>query len=177
VVSAIEHDGRPPRSVVLDLLKVAVAAGDGVIADLPGVLAERAHLEEVPKRVPEDQQDAARSAVPARTTLLDPRRPARDLLEHLLDGFASCQLIYAEYADDDLDDDDPFADDLDDEDGFGDVDDGADDMSDVDDDEEHEDDERRERVAAEFVDLVRDQTEATRIRLNPTSPGSGSGLG
>lgn len=37
---------------------------------------------------------------PVRATLLDPRRPARDLLEHLLDGIASCRLLFTEYADD-----------------------------------------------------------------------------
>ena len=131
------------RSVVLDLLKVAVPGGDGAIADLPGVLAERARFEEILQRVPPDRRDATRAAEPARTTLLDPRRPARDLLEHLLDGIASCHLIYAECAEDD--------DDLDEEDDFGDSDDDED-LSDVD-EEEGEDDDRRARVAAGAVAL------------------------
>lgn len=37
-----------------------------------------------------------------RATVLDPRRPARDLLEHLLDGIASCYLRYCEYANEEL---------------------------------------------------------------------------
>jgi hypothetical protein len=75
-----------------------VAAAEGVIADLPAVLADRAALEELVDRLPADQRREALAAEPARTTLLDPRRPARDLLEHLLDGVSSCHLLYAEYA-------------------------------------------------------------------------------
>lgn len=37
-----------------------------------------------------------------RATVLDPRRPARDLLEHLLDGIPSCYLRYCEYANEEL---------------------------------------------------------------------------
>jgi hypothetical protein len=68
VVKAIEVDGRPPQSVVLELLRVAVAAGEGVIADLPEVLAERTRLEDVLLRVPAEQRGAARAGVPARAT-------------------------------------------------------------------------------------------------------------
>jgi hypothetical protein len=159
VVKSVEVDGRSPQSVVLELLRVAVAAGEGVIVDLPGVLTERSHLEEVLQRLPADQRDAARAGVPARATLLDPRRPARDLLEHLLDGIGSCHLIFAEYADDDLLDEED-APDLDDTDN-------DDDLSDVDESEDEAADEaRRERVAVEFANLVRDQADATRSRLN-----------
>jgi hypothetical protein len=38
-------------------------------------------------------------ASPGVATLLDPRRPAQDLLEHLLDGINSCWLLNDEYAD------------------------------------------------------------------------------
>ena len=55
---------------------------------------------------PPTSRDETLAAEPVRATLLDPRRPARDLLEHLLDGIASCHLLYAEYADDDLDEED-----------------------------------------------------------------------
>ena len=142
VVESIEDGGRAPRQVVLELLRVAVAAADGVIADLPGVLAERARWKELVKRLPSDQLDATRAAEPARTTLLDPRRPARDLLEHLLDGIASCRLLYAEYADD-----------LDDE------------TDDLDLDGDIEADGRRANLAAEFAEIVRGQAAATHARL------------
>jgi hypothetical protein len=146
VVNAIEADGRSPRTAVLELLQTAVAAAHGEITDLPGVLAERSHLEQILQRVPADQRDAARAGVPARATLLDPRRPARDLLEHLLDGIGACHLLFAEYADDELD-----ADDLDHDD---------DDLSD-----EAGDDERQARVAAEFAEAVRDRAQVTHSRL------------
>ena len=153
VVKAVEVDGRQPREVVLELLRVAVAAGDGVIADLPGVLAEQARLDKVVQRLPQDQHDAARAAAPARTTLLDPRRPAQDLLEHLLDGLASCHLFFAEYTDD-AHDSDYLSDELDAEDN--------DLSSDVDlrGDEMHQDE-----LAGEFFELVRDQADATHARL------------
>ncbi len=171
MVKAVEVDGRSPGSVVLELLRVAVAAGEGVIADLPGVLAERAHLAEVLQRVPENQRDPARAAVPARATLLDPRRPARDLLEHLLDGIASCHLIFAEYADD-LDNDDLSITRT----GFEDTGDGGDAMSDVDEDV-NGDGERGELPSSP----IRDQADATRTRLTqparPPGPCSGFRLG
>ena len=97
VVERIVQGGQSPRDVVLDLLRAAVAAGEGVIADLPRVLAERDQLRDLVERLPADQQEETFAAVPARTTLLDPQRPARDLLEHLLDGIASCHLLYTEY--------------------------------------------------------------------------------
>lgn len=120
VVEKIEDHNVPPRRVVLDLLRVAVAAGRGEIADL--------------------------QAVPA--VGLDPRRPARDLLEHLLDGIGSCQLLYTEYVEDLL-----LADnDMDDEaaDIAGDEADGA----------------HRARVAVRFARLVREQAAAKAARLN-----------
>lgn len=139
-------------------LRVAVAAGEGVIADLPRVLEERARLEEVLLRVLEDQRDAARAAASPRTTLLDPRRPARDLLEHLLDGIASCHLIYAEHVNGGSFADDPGL-------RHEDTDGSENETSDVD-EREPEEDGARERVAAEFAEFVRRQAEATRTRLS-----------
>jgi hypothetical protein len=40
VVAQIVNDETDPRSVVLDLLRTAIAAGDGVILDLAQVLAQ-----------------------------------------------------------------------------------------------------------------------------------------
>jgi hypothetical protein len=146
VVERLEDEGLPPRRVVLDLLRTAVAAGDGEIADLPGVLVERARFEELVQRLPADQRDETLAAEPVRATLLDPRRPARDLLEHLLDGIASCHLLYAEYA---AEDDVDFAD----EDDEADTDDDADAL-------------RREEIAEEFAELVRDHAAATQVRMS-----------
>lgn len=147
VVAHILDGTAPPRQVVLALLRAAVAAGEGEIADLPGVLAQRARFEELLQRLPADQRDETLAAEPVRATLLDPRRPARDLLEHLLDGIASCHLLYAEYADDAVEDDDNA--------DFGENDDDV--AADV---------QQRADIAEEFADLVRAQAALTRDRLS-----------
>jgi len=77
VVEQIVDAAVPPREVVLGLLRTAVAAGDGEVAD---------------------GRDEAPAAARVRAAIVNPRRPARDLLEHLLDGIASCRLLYEEYA-------------------------------------------------------------------------------
>jgi hypothetical protein len=159
VAEKIVDAGVPPRRVVLELLRAAVAAGAGEVADLPGVVAERARLEKLVQRLPADQRDETLAAEPVRATLLDPRRPARDLLEHLLDGIASCHLLYAEYADEDL------VGDLDDDAVLEDEDeDAVDAVADVEGDVEAGA-ERREEIAEEFAELVREQAAATRARL------------
>jgi hypothetical protein len=81
VVERMLDDGQPPREVVVGLLRAAVVAGEGIIADLPGIVAERARLEGLVQRLPADQRGAALASEPVRATVLDPRRPARDLLE------------------------------------------------------------------------------------------------
>jgi hypothetical protein len=114
---------------VLDLLRTAVAAGDGVILDLPQLLAQ--HHGEV--EIATEEQPEVADPTSVRVTELDPRRPARDLLEHLLDGIAACHLLYAEY------------------------DDGPDEPWDGQDDEPSADVEasRHDRTAEEFTELVR----------------------
>jgi hypothetical protein len=115
VVARIVDDGADARVVVLDLLRNAVAVGDGVILDLPRVVA----------------QQQAMGADQVRATELDPRRPARDLLEHLLSGIAACFLVYADF---------------DDSDGGFELEDDPDPGS-----------ARRDRMANDFADLVRAQ--------------------
>src|SRR6266545_1881868 len=80
VVEQIVDAAVPPREVVLGLLRTAVAAGNGEVAD------------------PGDGRDEALAGARVRAAMVNPRRPARDLLEHLLDGIASCRLLYEEYA-------------------------------------------------------------------------------
>ena len=130
VVAQIVDDETDPRSVVLDLLRTAVAAGDGVILDLSQLLAQ--HRGQLGLSTEEQSEVAGPTSV--RATELDPRRPARDLLEHLLDGIAACHLLYAEYDDDP---DEPRDDDRN--------------------DEPNPDAEasRRDRTAEEFTQLVR----------------------
>jgi hypothetical protein len=79
-----------------------------------------------------EQQPQVAGPTSVRVTALNPRRPARDLLEHLLDGIGACHLLYAEYDD-------------------------ADEPWDDQDDEPSADVEssRRDRIAEEFTELVR----------------------
>ncbi|MEV6851536.1 hypothetical protein [Actinoplanes sp. NPDC051411] len=146
MVEKIEGAGIPARRAVVDLLRVAVAAGAGEIADLPGIAAERARFEESVQRLPADQRTAMLSAAPVRATMLDPRRPARDLLEHLLAGIASCHLLYSEYADEELvcaaQDQDPAFE-----------------------DEAVSESDRRGEITEEFTDLVREQAASVEGQL------------
>jgi hypothetical protein len=150
VVEAITEQQAAPRDVVLGLLQGAVAAAGGTIAALPAVVADRVALEDLLEELPEAERDRALAAEPPRTTLLDPRRPARDLLEHLLDGLNSCHVLYAEYALGDAD----VA-------GLG------------DDDDEPDDDklaeqryaQRRNEIATTFADLTRNAAGAAQQRL------------
>ncbi|WP_410654334.1 hypothetical protein [Amycolatopsis sp. lyj-112] len=66
--------GETPRDVVLDLIRTAMTAAEGRIADTTSL---------------PDQ---------ARISLLDPLRPAHDLLEDLLDGIHGCRLLFHEYS-------------------------------------------------------------------------------
>lgn len=155
VVERVVDDEETPREVVLGLLRAAVAVGEGQIVDLAGIVAERARLEELVGRLPVEGRDAALASEPVRVTPLDPRRPARDLLEHLLDGIGSCWLLYT---DDAYDNHDGEESDADEDDDSGDTDDAVE--GDVEADAEHHDE-----VAEEFADFVRGQAAATRSRL------------
>jgi hypothetical protein len=158
VVERIVDDEEPPRAVVLGLLRAAVAAAGGEIADLAGVLAERARLEELVQRLPADKRAAALASEPVRATLLDPRRPARDLLEHLLDGINSCWLLYDEYADDE-------ASDLDDDHDNDELDIDGREGGDVLDADVQRRRAMAEEFAEEFAEVVREQAAADRGRL------------
>jgi hypothetical protein len=128
-------------------------------------VAGRARFEKLVQRLPADQREDTLAAEPVRATLLDPRRPARDLLEHLLDGIASCHLLYSECGADDLADDPDDDEALEDEDE--DADDEGDAVVDVDvEDEASADAERREEIAEEFAEPVCEQAAPTRTRLS-----------
>jgi len=108
VVEAILGEDAAPREVVLELLADAAAVRQGRHPD-PGGLPDLvdAAREQV-ARLPAGQRDEVLAGLLARVTPLDPLRPARDLLEHLLDGIRGCLLVYREegvsQATEDLDD-------------------------------------------------------------------------
>lgn len=61
--------GEIPREIVIDLIAKAMSVTEGKIPDLVGL----------------------QTLMPDRITLLDPTRPAHDLLEDLLDGIRGCR--------------------------------------------------------------------------------------
>lgn len=96
VVAAVLDEGIAPRRVVVDLLVAALKAGDGCIPDPAGLIAAVDAARDQVGRLPAPQRDRALSALLDRVTVLDPRRPGRDLLEHLLDGLNSCLLAFSQ---------------------------------------------------------------------------------
>jgi hypothetical protein len=134
--------GETPREVVIDLIRVAMTAAEGRIADLrsmAGLIDGVSRTTEEVRRPGETDRLEERQP---RITLLDPARPAPDLLEDLLAGVRGCWLLYQEYADSDFDGgvDDPI------------VEAGADEILD--------------RLTTEFYDAVRAEADAERDRLS-----------
>jgi hypothetical protein len=95
VVGAIYDADHSPRAVVLHLLREAVQVRDGKIPDLHALLDRIAQASERAEQLPEPQADQTYQALlPERLTPLNPQRPARDLLEHLLDGLRACSTLF-----------------------------------------------------------------------------------
>lgn len=95
VVGAIDDADHSPRDVVLHLLRQAVQVRDGRIPDLHDLLARIDQARESAEQLPESHRDQTYQALlPERLTPLDPLRPARDLLEHLLDGLRACSTLF-----------------------------------------------------------------------------------
>ncbi|UQU67342.1 hypothetical protein COUCH_14205 [Couchioplanes caeruleus] len=75
--------------VVVEMVREAMEIGAGSVADIGALLVEH--------DTGDDNDDSDAEATPVRLTLLDPRRPALDLLEDLLTGIRGCRLVYEEY--------------------------------------------------------------------------------
>lgn len=133
--------GETPREVVIDLIRTAMIAAEGRIADpesLPELIDETNRIAEQIRRPGRD--DPLDSRHP-KITPLDPARPAPDLLEDLLYGIRGCWLLYYGYADD-------YDDDLDEE---------------IDDAKADEID---ERLTTKFYEALRAEAEAEQDRLS-----------
>jgi len=97
VVHAVLVDQLPPQVAVRQLLHRAIAAREGRIPDLAVLLGDVAAARRQARDVPIDLRgEVLASLLPRRTTPLDPMRPTRDLLEHLLDGIRSCLVVLAQ---------------------------------------------------------------------------------
>ncbi|MFJ9519997.1 hypothetical protein ACIRPK_17275 [Kitasatospora sp. NPDC101801] len=143
VLGRILDDDDTPKEAVTELVRHAMHITDGLYLD-PATLQEQLDdLEEnIAEYTGEDDPDMANIAL--RLTPLDPKRPARDLLEDLLIGIHGCWLIHSESAD------------LEEDEDLGDAEEW--------DDEQAEEHSRRSR--ARFSELVRQTAAANRDRLS-----------
>ncbi|MDL4819320.1 hypothetical protein [Actinomadura opuntiae] len=96
--------GLSPYETVTSLIRGAMIVAEGRIPDLDEFL-EHVSEAEMLARNHHDPKFRSMLLKELRTTPLDPKRPAHDLLEDLLDGIRGCWLIYQE----DASDDDDFA--------------------------------------------------------------------
>lgn len=93
VLEAVVGQDRVPREVVHKAIAAARRAAAGEIPDLEALLAQ---VEQAHQRAADIAQVTAEDLLPGRTTPLDPTRPARDLLEDLLEGLRGCWLLFDE---------------------------------------------------------------------------------
>lgn len=109
LVLELLDSGVSPYDAVTSLVRHAMRVADGV---LPDPAAFREQLDEAEEMLAQygDTQESNTVLTGIRPTPLDPKRPARDLLEDLLAGIHGCWLLHDEYAalddeDEDLEDD------------------------------------------------------------------------
>ncbi|MFB8201725.1 hypothetical protein [Kitasatospora purpeofusca] len=142
LVLGLIEDGATPYDVVTGLVRHAMHVANGLLPDPAGLREQLENLEDALTEYTDDEEDDPEDTG-LRLTPLDPRRPARDLLEDLLTGIHGCWLLHSEY--DELDTDEDLRD--------------AQDW----DDEQAEEHQRRSRD--HFAQLVRDTAAANRDRL------------
>ncbi|MFB7949547.1 hypothetical protein ACFC6L_32090 [Kitasatospora phosalacinea] len=142
LVLGLIEDGATPHEAVTTLVRHAMHITDGLLLD---PVALRDQLEDFEETVAEQtgEDDPDLDDVAVRLTPLDPRRPARDLLEDLLAGIHGCWLLHSESGEDDEDEDLGEAEDWDDEQAA----------------------EHQRRSRERFAQLVRETAAANRDRL------------
>jgi hypothetical protein len=95
VVAAIHEGDVAPHDIVTVLLRGAAQVRDGEIPDLDELVHQVVEAQEQAENYPDELREQAYQALmPTHLTPLDPRRPARDLLEHLLDGLQSANTLF-----------------------------------------------------------------------------------
>ena len=75
---------------MVPLVLAAVAVADGELPNLDALLAQVVDAETRPAQHGDRADDIRAALLPTRVTPLDPKRPARDLLEDLLGGIRGC---------------------------------------------------------------------------------------
>lgn len=102
------ENGESAQEVIIDLVREAMTAAEGRVPDPRRIAAqiEQAAIQaRTYARAGEDQKRLhAELLREIRICLLDPRRPAQDLLDDLVAGIHGCWLMYAEASDLDYDD-------------------------------------------------------------------------
>ncbi|KJK55495.1 hypothetical protein UK12_28280 [Saccharothrix sp. ST-888] len=107
LVLELLDDGVSPYDAVTRLVRHAMRIADGVLPDPAALREQLDEAEEVITEYADDDSEEADDVLTGiRLTPLDPRRPARDLLEDLLTGINGCWLLHEEYAEDEDQDDD-----------------------------------------------------------------------
>ncbi|RAJ38389.1 hypothetical protein K353_04326 [Kitasatospora sp. SolWspMP-SS2h] len=104
LVLGLIQDGATPYEAVAALVRHAMHITDGLLLDPVALRDQLEDFEEtVAEHTGEDHPDLDDVAV--RLTPLDPKRPARDLLEDLLAGIHGCWLLHSAHDGPDEDDD------------------------------------------------------------------------
>lgn len=99
-MAAIDEHDMTPREVIRNLLTAARQTAEGKIPSLDATISQIARAQEHVETLPEEQRNEVYEALlPDRTTPLDPQRPTRDLLEHLLDGIRAANALFRSYVD------------------------------------------------------------------------------
>lgn len=93
------NEGDSPREIVTSLISDAMAAAEGRIPDIDGLLDQVMDAEQQAGQYGDHADEIRQALMPDRVTTLDPSRPAQELLEDLLDGIRGCWLLHREYAD------------------------------------------------------------------------------
>ncbi|MGK4583987.1 hypothetical protein [Kitasatospora sp. HPMI-4] len=99
--------GVTPYDAVTNLVGEALEVADGVLPDLVAFRAQIAPVEELIAKYGADDPKLRAELSRIRLTSLDPRRPARDLLEDLVSAVHGCWLLYAEHAEESADGEEP----------------------------------------------------------------------
>ncbi|MER6394891.1 hypothetical protein ABT263_02355 [Kitasatospora sp. NPDC001603] len=99
--------GASPHDAVAGLVRHALQVADGLLPDPTALRDQLNDFEEALAEYSEGDGDGGLDPEDTglRLTPLDPRRPARDLLEDLLAGIHGCWLLHDQYTDSDHDED------------------------------------------------------------------------
>ncbi|MGW3043983.1 hypothetical protein ACWC9T_28950 [Kitasatospora sp. NPDC001159] len=97
LVLEILDSGASPNDAVTTLVRHAMHVADGLLPDPAALREQLDDFEDTLAEYTGDDEEPDIEDVALRLTPLDPKRPARDLLEDLLAGIHGCWLLHSEY--------------------------------------------------------------------------------